>query len=179
MSFSEEQRSRFITIVNDFLSEKRIPASTSKQRLARHLRNLRKHAKELAEDLDPPSLARVDALWFAARHMPSSFFENGVATLHHQCDRLVKAASQALENLPAGSPGRPRINAEERLIRDLHALYLDAGGEGTGAYHHVRRDGLESEEGRFLNFVFILLTDIRLPMKRNTLGRTIRRVLSS
>ena len=75
-------------------------------------------------------------------------------------------------------PGRPRLNAEETLIRNLHALYLDAGGMGTGAYHHVRRNGLESEEGRFLEFVYILLAEIRLPIKRSTLGRTIRRILS-
>jgi hypothetical protein len=174
--FSEQQKSELVEVVNAYLFEKRGPAGPPNRELRKYLAGLRDDARRLAEDLDPPSLPRFDALWQVSRYTPARFRP---VTVRRACEQLAEAAEKALEALQPGKSGRRRKDADKALIR---GLYQAAGGSETfssAAYRDEFMNGFAGgERGEFLDFAEAVLRAIRLPVSRNTLARKIRKTLS-
>lgn len=170
-----ELRRRLLELLNDYLAARRKAPDTPNRKLKGRLRPLVTHARRLAELLDPPDLAGVDALWWAARGMPGRFFDHDAASLKHRLEQLAAGAELALAEGAEREPGRPSGELETWLIRQLHGLYLAAGGEGTGAYYDEYSG---SERGRFLALVEAVWNGVRGPsLTRSRLGRRIRAAL--
>ena len=130
-----------------------------------HLKKLCNQARSLANTLNPSTVPGRTVLRHIRPRLPYGL---QLLRFRHQCEQIARAADGFLAATKP-KPGRPQMRT---AIRQLHDLYLQAGGKGTSYWY----ESSGRYTGAFYHFVEEIFRQAGCPVNQG-LGKTIQRAL--
>jgi len=175
VKFTDTQKQELRHIANSYDMRSRTWRQSPRPKAVRQeLEKVWKHAHRLASTLaalDPIGAKNTNPAAWEKLWIPKT---GDVGQLTKRIAALAKAAEDGIAGLPDDPGGNPGNPAFEKLVSDVHALYLSSGGKGLGVTWNNYDD---CYSGRFMSLIEAFTEALGESRTNLGLGRALFRAL--